>query len=56
MNLLGTVAQLVERASEERKVTGSIPVGATKRAEGYGLSYGKNVHIQPHALCIADVM
>lgn len=28
---LGSVAQLVERSTENRKVTGSMPVGATKK-------------------------
>ena len=27
----GSVAQLVERSTENRKVTGSMPVGATKK-------------------------
>jgi hypothetical protein len=33
----GSVAQLVERSTENRKVTGSTPVGATSRIDrGYG--------------------
>ena len=31
----GSVAQLVERATENRKVTGSTPVGATIRPPGF---------------------
>ena len=32
VNTQGSVAQLVERTTENRKVTGSTPVGATKSA------------------------
>ena len=34
-NTQGSVAQLVERATENRKVTGSTPVGATIRPPGF---------------------
>ena len=35
VNTQGSVAQLVERATENRKVTGSTPVGATIRPPGF---------------------
>ena len=39
-SLYGSIAQLVERSSEERKVTGSTPVGATNK-NGDGFLVGK---------------
>ena len=35
VNTQGSVAQLVERTTENRKVTGSTPVGATIRPPGF---------------------
>src|SRR5699024_11047299 len=39
----GSVAQLVERSTENRKVTGSTPVGATKPPGNRGFSFSNSL-------------
>lgn len=49
--LSGSVAQLVERSTENRKVTGSTPVGATNPRFGhYPLQISGSLVACPHEL------